>query len=127
MERNLFPKVPYSRRRRAVAADPRAKDAPYTSEEIGKIKQALVAGEEIVCPRCRTALQSSSPAHRSETGAQVWRGQCNPCERKINVRVMPRSAVRPPDFADLVVSNPRREWLAKAQRWLFRPPSTAFS
>ena len=119
MERNLFPKVPYSRRRSPAAADRRTKDAPYTSEEIGRIRQALVAGEEIGCPRCRTALQSSSPAHRSETGALVWRGQCNPCGRKVNLRVMPRSAVRPPDFADLVVSNPRREWLAKTQRWAF--------
>ncbi len=119
MERNLFPKVPYSRRRRAAAADRRTKDAPYTSEEIGKFKQALVAGEEIVCPRCQATLQSSGPAHRSETGALVWRGRCNACGRNVNVRAIPRGLVRRPDFADLAASNPRRERLAKVSRWAF--------
>ncbi len=119
LERNLFPKVPHTRRRRAAAADRRTKDAPYTSEEIGKIRQALVAGEEIVCPRCQATLQSSAPARRSETGALVWRGQCDPCGRKVNVRAIPRGSVRPPDFADLMASDPPRERLAKVPRWAF--------
>ncbi len=117
MERNLFPKLPYSRRRRAAPADRRTEHAPYTYEEIGKIRQALVAKEEIVCPRCRATLQCSAPAHRSETGALVWRGRCDACGRNVNVRALPRSLVRCPDFSDLVVSNPRRERLAKASRW----------
>ena len=120
LEHGLFPRVPYSWRRRAAAADRCAKDSPYTSEEIGKIKQALVAGQEIVCPRCQATLRSSAPARRSETGALVWRGRCERCGRKVNVRIMPRGAIRPPDFADLMVSSPPRARLAKvAPRWAF--------
>ncbi len=117
--RNLFPEVPYWRRRRAAAADRRTRDAAYTSEEISKIRHALVAGNEIVCPRCQATLQSSAPSHRSETGALVWRGQCDPCGQKVSVRAIPRKSVRPPDFAHLMESDPPRERLAKAPRWAF--------
>ena len=62
MERDLFPEVPYSRRRSPVAADRRTKDAPYTTEEIGRIKQA-----QVDLPERRAGGKDEQPLARMET------------------------------------------------------------
>jgi protein TonB len=117
---NLFPKVHY-RRRRGAGGDARPGESrPYTSQEIDRVRRELLSnGTSAACPRCGETLQSRTPVHRSGTGAVVWPARCPECKRDINVRAMPVGSSQAPDFRDLVVSNPSRDRMTAAPRWVF--------
>jgi TonB family protein len=120
VQRRLFPKV-YNRRRQGtgVPQGGGGTNQPYTTAEINRLRRALLEGAgALECPRCEGVLTALDSARRSETGAVVWRGRCDACKRYVAVRAVPPSAIVPPDFANLVVSDPPKERLAQAPRWM---------
>ena len=118
MERT-FPNVPYSRRRRwSAATEGRDDRSQYSSEEIDRVRRELLTrGTNVDCPRCRSRLQSEQSVRRSETGALVWHARCASCRRHVTLRIVPPGATLPPDFDELLWSNPRDRRFVGTSGW----------
>ena len=118
----MFPKVPRERwlRLSRISAESAANaSAPFSCEEINRVRRALLTrGTNVPCPRCNSPLQSIKPIGRSETGAVVWHAWCGGCRRPLSLRVVPAERTPTPRLDGLVVSNPPRAGYATVPRWL---------
>ncbi len=70
--------------------DPRSTSAPFSKEEIAKIKQAILTpGSLVECPRCGTLLKTDPYLATEVDKPKVLWVFCETCKRNLIVRDLP--------------------------------------
>jgi hypothetical protein len=66
----------------------RETEVPYTTEEVGKIREALKKGvSPMLCPRCGTKLIEGAPAGGGTVGF-YFAFRCDNCKRGLSVSAL---------------------------------------